>query len=82
MPPKRRSTRFAAVIAALDAALVTGVLAIVDRLSMLCERLKGAKAPSRAGEDGDVIAALSADASDPVQAAPAVPGGDPDAARR
>ena len=57
-----------------DAALVTGVLAIVDRLSMLCERL-ASEGAEPAGEDGDVIASLSGDAPDPVQAdaAPAVP---------
>lgn len=44
---------------AADAALVTGVLAIVDRLSTLCEALgKGGGEPM--GDDSDVIAALEA----------------------
>lgn len=44
---------------AADAALVTAVLAIVDRLSVLCEALgKGGAEP--VGDDGDVIAGLAA----------------------
>ena len=51
-----------------NAALVTGVLAIVDRLSQLCDALgqAGAEPP---GDDGDVIAALAAEGELP--AAPA-----------
>jgi two-component system chemotaxis sensor kinase CheA len=41
-----------------DAALVTGVLAIIDRLGQLCEIL-GKKGVEPAGDDGDVIAALA-----------------------
>ena len=48
----RRGTRTA------DAALVTGVLAIIDRLSHLCEAL-GQMGVEPAGDDGDVIGALS-----------------------
>ncbi|MFC0101717.1 chemotaxis protein CheA [Sphingopyxis terrae] len=57
-----------------DAALVTGVLAIVDRLSMLCERL-ASEGAEPAGEDGDVIAGLSGAAPQAAtaDAAPAAP---------
>ena len=41
-----------------DAALVSGVLAIVDRLSQLCDAL-GSKGAEPAGDDHDVIAALA-----------------------
>jgi two-component system chemotaxis sensor kinase CheA len=41
-----------------DAALVTGVLAIIDRLAQLCDVL-GRKGAEPAGDDGDVIAALA-----------------------
>ena len=57
-----------------DAALVTGVLAIVDRLSMLCERL-ASEGTEPVGEDGDVIAGLSGEAPQAAtaDAAPAAP---------
>ena len=48
-----------------DAALVTGVLAIIDRLSQLCTTL-GQEGVEPPGEDGDVIGALI-----PVDEAPA-----------
>ncbi|MGV7121594.1 chemotaxis protein CheA [Sphingopyxis sp. 550A] len=44
-----------------DAALVTGVLGIIDRLSQLCAML-GQDGAEPVGDDGDVIAALAADA--------------------
>ncbi|WP_374524455.1 chemotaxis protein CheA [Sphingopyxis sp.] len=44
---------------AADAALVTGVLGIVDRLSTLCKAL-GKEGAEPAGDDSDVIAALAA----------------------
>ena len=53
-----------------DAALVTGVLAIIDRLAQLCDIL-GRKGAEPAGDDGDVIAALAVAESAPE--APAEP---------
>ena len=70
----RRLDIAVALLLLLACVWATGVLAIVDRLSMLCERL-ASEGAEPAGEDGDVIASLSGDAPDPVQAdaAPAVP---------